>query len=107
MRFLVLVINLDRRADRRAWMEQTLRIDESCDELSFVQAADGQSVAKGDGEFHHHGFHFSPMQGWALSDTVGFCRFFVCVAEFATCLRVRCRQALVSCTLVYCDEEHP
>ena len=63
MRLLVLVLNLERRHDRREWMERTLCV-ESGDKLGFVQACDGSVPALAR---HHHGFVFTPCADWALS----------------------------------------
>ena len=63
MRLLVLVLNLERRHDRREWMERTLCV-ESGDKLGFVQACDGSVPALAR---HHHGFVFTPCANWALS----------------------------------------
>jgi glycosyl transferase family 25 len=71
MRFLVLVLNLERRPDRREWIEQSIAVPAG-DELVVLQAVDGRSSqGGGDGgmTLKHHGFEFAAARGWALTAT--------------------------------------
>jgi glycosyl transferase, family 25 len=72
MRIIVLVVNLERRPDRRAWIEQSIAVPAG-DELVVLQAVDGRS-AQGGGDggsvtLKHHGFEFAAARGWALTAT--------------------------------------
>jgi hypothetical protein len=50
MRLLLLVLNVERRPDRRAWIEQSIAVPDG-DELVVVQAVDGRGAqGGGDGE---------------------------------------------------------
>jgi hypothetical protein len=68
MRLLVLVLNLERRPDRREWIEQSVAVPAG-DELVVVQAADGRLTCSAQA-LQHHGFEFSAAPAWALTATV-------------------------------------
>jgi hypothetical protein len=81
MRLLIIVLNLKRRKDRRAWMEQTLHAT-AADEIIFLDAVDGLNAAQADdqhGTLHHHGYEFEPAPDWALSEAVSH-KLHVCVS---------------------------
>eukprot|EP00802_Teleaulax_amphioxeia_P026586 Tamp_27700.p1 GENE.Tamp_27700~~Tamp_27700.p1 ORF type:complete len:216 (+),score=42.54 Tamp_27700:2-649(+) len=67
MRLLVLVLNLERRPDRREWIEQSVAVPAG-DELVVVQAADGRLTCSAQA-LQHHGFEFSAAPAWALTAT--------------------------------------
>jgi hypothetical protein len=69
--FLVKILNLQRRPDRRKWMESTMFVDSELTKLEYVLAADGNAVyfehSYSTTCIDHNGLVFCAEKNWPLS----------------------------------------